>query len=175
MLLLLQQQEMRPNSNKCEVRMLRSSEPTTSAMHNFINLYSKLVGCAICLPSTPITNTYMQTSVPQANQVTRIVIQFYVSIFISQIFDGYYHFEHRHVQKRSLNPSAHHQRRLDGDDRVRWAKQQRAKRRQKRDFRPLKSPYTIQLNDPKWPEMWYLVSRGVRSLPFAAREVDGRR
>lgn len=76
-----------------------------------------------------------------------------------QIFDGYYHFEHRHLQKRSLNPSGHHQRRLDGDDRVRWAKQQRAKRRPKRDFRPLKSPYTIQLNDPKWGEMWYLVSR----------------
>lgn len=93
--------------------------------------------------------------------------------FSLQIFDGYYHFEHRHVQKRALNPSAHHQRRLDGDDRVRWAKQQRAKRRQKRDFRPLKSPYTIQLNDPKWPEMWYLVSRGDRSLSFAAREVDG--
>lgn len=75
-----------------------------------------------------------------------------------QIFDGYYHFEHRHVQKRSLNPSGHHQQRLDGDDRVRWAKQQRAKRRPKRDFRSLKSPYTIQLNDPKWGEMWYLVS-----------------
>ncbi|XP_053696670.1 furin-like protease 1 [Sabethes cyaneus] len=73
-----------------------------------------------------------------------------------KIVDEYYHFEHKHVEKRSLNPSSHHQRRLDGDDRVRWAKQQRAKRRQKRDFRPLKSPYLIQLNDPKWPEMWYL-------------------
>ncbi|XP_062558769.1 furin-like protease 1 [Armigeres subalbatus] len=73
-----------------------------------------------------------------------------------KIFDGYYHFEHRHVQKRSLNPSGHHQRRLDGDDRVRWAKQQRSKRRTKRDFRSLKNPYTIQLNDPKWAEMWYL-------------------
>lgn len=73
-----------------------------------------------------------------------------------KIFEGYYHFEHKRVHKRSVNPSAQHQRRLDSDDRVRWAKQQRAKRRQKRDFRPLKSPYVIQLNDPKWPEMWYL-------------------
>ncbi|XP_055642452.1 furin-like protease 1 isoform X2 [Toxorhynchites rutilus septentrionalis] len=73
-----------------------------------------------------------------------------------KILDGFYHFEHRHVQKRSANPSAHHQRRLDADDRVQWAQQQRVKRRVKRDFRPLKSPYLIQLNDPKWPEMWYL-------------------
>ncbi|XP_058824357.1 furin-like protease 1 [Topomyia yanbarensis] len=75
---------------------------------------------------------------------------------LGKILDDYYHFEHRHVQKRSVNPSAHHQRRLDGDDRVRWAKQQRAKSRSKRDFRPLKASYLIQLNDPKWPEMWYL-------------------
>ncbi|XP_055541573.1 furin-like protease 1 isoform X3 [Wyeomyia smithii] len=77
-------------------------------------------------------------------------------INLGKIVDEYYHFEHQHVKKRSVSPSSHHQQRLDGDDRVRWAKQQRAKRRQKRDFRPLKSPYLIQLNDPKWPEMWYL-------------------
>lgn len=73
-----------------------------------------------------------------------------------KILDGYYHFEHRHVQRRSVNPAAPHQRRLDEDDRIHWSQQQRAKRRTKRDFRPLKSPYLIQLNDPKWPEMWYL-------------------
>ncbi|XP_058446317.1 furin-like protease 1 [Malaya genurostris] len=77
-------------------------------------------------------------------------------INLGKILDEYYHFEHRHVQKRSVNPSAHHQRRLDTDHRVRWAKQQRAKSRSKRDFRPLKGSYLIQLNDPKWPEMWYL-------------------
>ncbi|XP_055605634.1 furin-like protease 1, isoforms 1/1-X/2 [Uranotaenia lowii] len=72
------------------------------------------------------------------------------------ILDEYFHFEHQHVHKRSVNPSAHHQKRLELDDRVRWAQQQRAKRRTKRDFRPLKAPFLIQLNDPKWPEMWYL-------------------
>nr|AAC37262.1 vitellogenin convertase [Aedes aegypti] len=94
-----------------------------------------------------------------------------------KIFDGYYHFEHRHLQKRSLNPSGHHQRRLDGDDRDRWAKQQRAKRRPKRDFRPLKSPYTIQLNDPKWGEMWYL-NRGngldMNVIPACKEGVTGK-
>uniref|UniRef100_A0A182NA15 furin n=1 Tax=Anopheles dirus TaxID=7168 RepID=A0A182NA15_9DIPT len=74
------------------------------------------------------------------------------------IFHEHYHFEHSRLNKRSLNPSKPHQHRLDSDRRVRWAKQQRAKSRQKRDFRPLAKPYQlpIQLNDPKWPEMWYL-------------------
>uniref|UniRef100_A0A182P9M0 furin n=1 Tax=Anopheles epiroticus TaxID=199890 RepID=A0A182P9M0_9DIPT len=79
--------------------------------------------------------------------------------FLSQIFHEHYHFEHSRLHKRSLSPSKPHQQRLESDRRVRWAKQQRAKSRQKRDFRPLtKSSYQlpIQLNDPKWPEMWYL-------------------
>ncbi|XP_053659877.1 furin-like protease 1, isoforms 1/1-X/2 [Anopheles marshallii] len=75
-----------------------------------------------------------------------------------KIFHEHYHFEHSRLHKRSLNPSKPHQQRLESDRRVRWAKQQRAKSRQKRDFRPLTKSYQlpIQLNDPKWPEMWYL-------------------
>ncbi|XP_049276477.1 furin-like protease 1 isoform X2 [Anopheles funestus] len=74
------------------------------------------------------------------------------------IFHEHYHFEHSRLHKRSLNPSKPHQQRLESDRRVRWAKQQRAKSRQKRDFRSLTKSYQlpIQLNDPKWPEMWYL-------------------
>uniref|UniRef100_A0A8W7K8D7 furin n=1 Tax=Anopheles albimanus TaxID=7167 RepID=A0A8W7K8D7_ANOAL len=76
-----------------------------------------------------------------------------------KIFHEHYHFEHSRVHKRSLSPSKPHQQRLETDERVRWARQQRAKSRQKRDYRPLtKLPYQLpfQLNDPKWPEMWYL-------------------
>ncbi|XP_049276479.1 furin-like protease 1 isoform X3 [Anopheles funestus] len=75
-----------------------------------------------------------------------------------EIFHEHYHFEHSRLHKRSLNPSKPHQQRLESDRRVRWAKQQRAKSRQKRDFRSLTKSYQlpIQLNDPKWPEMWYL-------------------
>uniref|UniRef100_A0A8W7PN74 furin n=1 Tax=Anopheles coluzzii TaxID=1518534 RepID=A0A8W7PN74_ANOCL len=74
------------------------------------------------------------------------------------IFHEHYHFEHSRLHKRSLSPSKPHQQRLESDRRVRWAKQQRARSRQKRDFRPLTKSYQlpIQLNDPKWPEMWYL-------------------
>ncbi|EAA01324.4 AGAP001330-PA [Anopheles gambiae str. PEST] len=75
-----------------------------------------------------------------------------------KIFHEHYHFEHSRLHKRSLSPSKPHQQRLESDRRVRWAKQQRARSRQKRDFRPLTKSYQlpIQLNDPKWPEMWYL-------------------
>ncbi|XP_052863129.1 furin-like protease 1, isoforms 1/1-X/2 [Anopheles cruzii] len=76
-----------------------------------------------------------------------------------KIFHDHYHFEHGRLHKRSLSPSKPHQRRLETDQRVRWARQQRAKSRQKRDYRPLgKLPYQLPflLNDPKWPEMWYL-------------------
>uniref|UniRef100_A0A2M4CH40 furin n=1 Tax=Anopheles darlingi TaxID=43151 RepID=A0A2M4CH40_ANODA len=76
-----------------------------------------------------------------------------------KIFHEHYHFEHSRLHKRSLSPSKPHQLRLETDERVRWARQQRAKSRQKRDYRPLtKLSYQLPflLNDPKWPEMWYL-------------------
>ena len=73
-----------------------------------------------------------------------------------QIFGDYYYFQHQRVHKRSANPSAHHQDRLDKDVRVQEAIQQVAKSRQKRDF--LRPRRTFELNDPRWQQMWYLVS-----------------
>lgn len=73
-----------------------------------------------------------------------------------QIFGDYYYFQHQRVHKRSANPSSHHQERLDKDVRVQGAIQQVAKSRQKRDF--LRSRRTFELNDPRWQQMWYLVS-----------------
>lgn len=75
--------------------------------------------------------------------------------------DDYYHFAHNKVSKRSIEPSHHHQKRLTNDVRVKWSKQQRAKSRQKRDYqigRSFKSSLMVTLNDPKWSQMWYLVS-----------------
>lgn len=73
-----------------------------------------------------------------------------------QIFGDYYYFHHQRVHKRSADPSVHHQLRLDRDDRVQDAIQQVAKSRQKRDF--LRGRRTFELNDPRWKQMWYLVS-----------------
>ncbi|KAH8358982.1 hypothetical protein KR093_003624, partial [Drosophila rubida] len=85
---------------------------------------------------------------------------------LGKIFDDHYHFAHHKVSKRSLQPASHHQTRLDLDERVHWAKQQRAKSRSKRDFirmRPSRtSPRALSLvdsvsfDDPKWSQMWYL-------------------
>ncbi|XP_055850087.1 furin-like protease 1 [Episyrphus balteatus] len=87
-------------------------------------------------------------------------------INLGKIFGDHYHFEHSRLTKRSVLPSDHHQKRLDDDDRVHWAKQQIAKRRQKRDFirmrpsrtssRSLSLVDSMQFSDPKWPQMWYL-------------------
>lgn len=90
-------------------------------------------------------------------------------IFSFQIFDDHYHFYHREVRKRSVNPSQHHHMRLSSDDRVRWSQQQRIKSRKKRDFlsfhEPKSQPYPVSMGknrvsttDPKWAQMWYLVS-----------------
>lgn len=67
-----------------------------------------------------------------------------------QIFEDYYHFTHNGVVKRSLTPHEEKKVQLAADTRVRWAQQQKAKKRVKRDFR-------LQDTDPRWPYMWYLV------------------
>lgn len=73
-----------------------------------------------------------------------------------QLFGDYYYFHHERVHRRSADPSLHHQRRLDEDGRVLEAIQQVARSRRKRDF--LYSQRTFELNDPRWSQMWYLVS-----------------
>ncbi|KAG4065803.1 hypothetical protein HA402_012481, partial [Bradysia odoriphaga] len=82
-------------------------------------------------------------------------------IYLGKIIDDYYHFHHNSVSKRSISVSHRHQSRLDEDYRVRWAKQQRAKSRRKRDFLRIRQPQSLQSNympwnDPKWTHMWYL-------------------
>ncbi|XP_030376471.1 furin-like protease 1 isoform X1 [Scaptodrosophila lebanonensis] len=84
-------------------------------------------------------------------------------INLGKIFDDHYHFSHHKVSKRSLSPATDHQTRLDFDERVHWAKQQRAKSRSKRDFIRARPSRTYQrttdsmnFNDPKWAGMWYL-------------------
>lgn len=76
----------------------------------------------------------------------------YNTFFLLQIFSNYYHFSHRGVAKRSLNPHPGKRALLAADTRVRWAQQQITKKRVKRDLR-------LQDSDPRWPSMWYLVSK----------------
>uniref|UniRef100_A0A0P4WFA9 furin n=1 Tax=Scylla olivacea TaxID=85551 RepID=A0A0P4WFA9_SCYOL len=76
-----------------------------------------------------------------------------------KLFDDVYVLRHRRLARRSVDPSPEHHQRLITHPNVRWAEQQRVKRRVKRDFltHDLPISHDISLmNDPKWPKMWYL-------------------
>ncbi|VDN97886.1 unnamed protein product [Rodentolepis nana] len=77
----------------------------------------------------------------------------YGFIYLGEIMPGVYYFKHRRVAKRSLHQNLYHQNQLRFDPHVRWAEQQVAKVRVKRDVYLQPPP-----NDPSWPRMWYLVS-----------------
>ncbi|GFU97857.1 hypothetical protein TNCV_1103671 [Trichonephila clavipes] len=68
--------------------------------------------------------------------------------------------EHRRLVKRSLEKSEEHHIALSNEKQVSWFSQQVLKRRMKRDFlesTDLDTKETkISLNDPRWPQMWYL-------------------
>ncbi|XP_035208871.1 furin-like, partial [Stegodyphus dumicola] len=75
------------------------------------------------------------------------------------IFDDYYHLRHRRISKRSLKPSEEHHIALSNEPQVTWFSQQVLKRRIKRDFKEdpeSEKGIKIALNDPRWPQMWYL-------------------
>ncbi|XP_063383230.1 furin-like protease 1 isoform X2 [Cydia fagiglandana] len=132
---------------------------------------------------------------------------------LGEIFDNHYHFHHHSVAKRSLLPSHDHHGRLEGDTRVRWARQQKVLSRKKRDFivfntsstvgtyvpspsaatkreagnkreiparvkgRPRAADSKFQLNDPKWPHMWYLNRGGgldMNVIPAWREGITGR-
>ncbi|NXF00991.1 FURIN protein, partial [Smithornis capensis] len=80
---------------------------------------------------------------------------------LGPIFGDYYHFRHRGVVKRSLSPHQPWHSRLAREPQVQWLEQQVAKRRTKRDV-------FMEPTDPKFPQQWYLVSAGNRSMPLSA-------
>lgn len=63
--------------------------------------------------------------------------QYNFETLIPQIFDNHFHFHHNHVSRRSVTPARAHHGQLEADARVRWARQQKALSRKKRDFQPL--------------------------------------
>lgn len=77
---------------------------------------------------------------------------------VTKIFDDVYLLRHRRVARRSADPSQTHHDNLMSEPSVRWAEQQVVKRRVKRDFLPRATTNyrSTWMNDPKWPQMWYL-------------------
>ncbi|KAG8193100.1 hypothetical protein JTE90_013860 [Oedothorax gibbosus] len=68
--------------------------------------------------------------------------------------EGYYLFEHHHVQKRSTTPSSVHLDMLQNDETVMWFEQQQVLRRVKRKA----SNSGMDFKDPLYPEQWFLNS-----------------
>lgn len=98
---------------------------------------------------------------------------------ITKIFDDVYLLRHRRVARRSADPSHTHHNNLIAEPQVRWAEQQVVKRRVKRDFleREKRSSRSTWMNDPKWPQMWYLNRGGeldMRVQPAWAEGVTGK-
>ncbi|XP_054714340.1 furin-like protease kpc-1 isoform X2 [Uloborus diversus] len=76
--------------------------------------------------------------------------------YLSKMFDDHYHLKHRKLSKRSLEPSEEHHTALSQEPQVTWFSQQKLLRRPKRDFKEDTKGIKTNLNDPRWPQMWYL-------------------
>ncbi|KAM7539931.1 hypothetical protein Aperf_G00000040082 [Anoplocephala perfoliata] len=91
--------------------------------------------------------------------------------YLGEIMPGIYYFKHRRVAKRSLHQNVFHQKQLHFDPHVRWAEQQVAKVRVKRDVYHQPPP-----NDPSWPRMWYLyVGDSLRATSYDNENSPSRR
>ncbi|CAH2049243.1 unnamed protein product, partial [Iphiclides podalirius] len=83
--------------------------------------------------------------VPGGKEAADAVASEHGFINLGEIFDNHYHFHHHSVARRAIQPALEHHGRLENDSRVRWAKQQRALSRKKRDFLPLQNiPSTVE-------------------------------
>ncbi|XP_075979644.1 furin-like protease 1 isoform X1 [Anticarsia gemmatalis] len=152
--------------------------------------------------------------VPAGKEAADAVARDHGFVNLGEIFDNHYHFHHHSIAKRSISPAHDHHGKLEGDTRVRWAKQQRALSRRKRDFQVIPdlsstaettsvfasaakrdanskrelqpsrvkgrlraADAKFQLNDPKWPHMWYLNRGGgldMNVIPAWREGITGR-
>lgn len=92
---------------------------------------------------------------------------------ITKIFDDVYLLRHRRVARRSAEPSHTHHQNLVSEPNVRWAEQQVVKRRVKRDFITTPTYRSTWMNDPKWPQMWYLNRGGSLDMNVQAAWAEG--
>nr|XP_026493492.1 furin-like protease 1 isoform X2 [Vanessa tameamea] len=151
--------------------------------------------------------------IPAGKETAEAVALDHGFVYLGEIFENHYHFHHNSLAKRSLTPAHEHHDRLQGDERVQWAKQQKILSRKKRDFQPLpdisstaetkasgapsmkreagskrelhsrvkgrprSADSKFQLNDPKWPHMWYLNRGGgldMNVIPAWREGITGR-
>lgn len=123
------------------------------------------------------------------NLKSKLIFSFYKT---KQIFGDYHHLQHSRIAKRSIHPAdeSHHVN-LTSHPEVVGLAQQKLLRRVKRDFIPLSvrsrdstrllssSPLAAgssisgyirpRFDDPKWPQMWYLVSKNSNQIAFRSQ------
>ncbi|XP_072255240.1 furin [Pyxicephalus adspersus] len=113
-------------------------------------LFTELIGQKL------YTNTWA-VRIPGGPAVADQICNKYGFINHGQIFGDYYHFQHRAVVKRSLEPHRTRHIQLKKDPQVHWAEQQVAKRRRKREI-------FTEPTDPKFTSQWYLYDAGHHDL-----------
>ncbi|EFX89786.1 hypothetical protein DAPPUDRAFT_126713 [Daphnia pulex] len=106
--------------------------------------------------STPPFTDQWAVHISGGDQVADAIAARHGFTNLGKIFGDYYHFQHRKVAKRSIEPGTVHSELLNNDPEVRWVKQQVVKKR------------VYNLNDPRWTQMWYL-NRGM-GLDMNVRE-----
>ncbi|KAF5403317.1 proprotein convertase subtilisin/kexin type 6 [Paragonimus heterotremus] len=102
----------------------------------------------------PIFTPYWAVEILDGEQVAMVVAQKYGFSYLGMILPGIYYFKQSRLSKRSEHHSIYFHDQLAYDPHVVWLEQQVVTVRVKRDIH-------VPVNDPHWPQMWYL-NRGGR-------------
>ncbi|XP_052742573.1 furin-like protease 1 isoform X2 [Bicyclus anynana] len=182
-------------------------------MAGAVQYFAILVCCSMVIVAWGHYTPTWAVHIPAGKETADAVARDHGFVNLGEIFEHHYHFHHHSVAKRSMTPAHDHHGRLEVDERVRWAKQQKVLSRKKRDFqtipdststaetksseppslkreagskrephsrvkgRPRAADSKFQLNDPKWPHMWYLNRGGgldMNVIPAWREGITGR-
>ncbi|CAL8074020.1 unnamed protein product [Calicophoron daubneyi] len=110
----------------------------------------------------PIFTPYWAVEIDGGVELAKAVADKYGFTFVDTILPGIYYFRQSRLSKRSVYHSIYYHDQLAYDSRVVWLEQQVLKVRVKRDVQ-------FSVNDPHWPNMWYLNRGGPGGLDMNVR------
>lgn len=114
-----------------------------------------IISVQIVICTDVFTNQFV-VQVPEGSDAAKELAEKHGFRYLGQIFEDFYHLQHKRIAKRSLSRSYVHHSNLQKELKVKWFSQQKLKRRIKRDFKLRNNSSHANLNDPRWPQMWYL-------------------
>ncbi|KAL8609162.1 hypothetical protein ACOMHN_032378 [Nucella lapillus] len=123
---------------------------------------SVLVQTGLILSESHFTNQWVAHIDGEEVQVRDIIKRYgFELIRPMPNFENHYILRHVDLPYRSKRSGLDHTRRLTEDTRVRWAEQQVARPRQKRDMHNGQQyRNSLHFNDPMFPDQWYMVGEG---------------